>query len=83
LSGVQIAERRGRYGANVLPTPRRTSLALRFLRQFTDMFAVLLIAALSRQLDENERADAVRMRWAADALRRAGDRGRAPMGGGT
>ncbi len=45
LSGAQVAERRGRYGANVLPTPRRTSLVLRFLRQFTDMFAVLLIAA--------------------------------------
>lgn len=45
LSGTQVAERRGRYGANALPRPRRTSLVLRFLRQFTDMFAVLLIAA--------------------------------------
>lgn len=45
LSGTQVAERRGRYGANALPTPRRASLVLRFLRQFTDMFAVLLIGA--------------------------------------
>jgi Cation transporter/ATPase, N-terminus len=28
LSGTQVAERRGRYGANVLPTPPWTSVVL-------------------------------------------------------
>jgi V/A-type H+/Na+-transporting ATPase subunit D len=58
----------------------------RRLRALSDRWIPRLEAALAqltRQLDENERADAVRMRWAADAQRRAGPGDPAPMGGRT
>lgn len=45
LSGDTAGERLRRYGPNALPAPRRTPLVVRFARQFTDLFAVLLLAA--------------------------------------
>jgi Ca2+-transporting ATPase len=48
VRGLAAAEAAGRLaaaGRNVLPAPRRTPLVVRFLAQFTDLFAVLLVAA--------------------------------------
>lgn len=45
LSEEQAAERRARFGANALPPPRRSGLWRRFLAQFTDLFAIVLLVA--------------------------------------
>jgi V/A-type H+-transporting ATPase subunit D len=61
LEGCRVVD------AEVVETRRR-------LRALSDRWIPRLetaLARLTRQLDENERADAVRMRWAADAQRHA------------
>ncbi len=45
LSAVEAAQRLSHDGRNELPPPRRPSLMLRFARQFTDLFAVMLLVA--------------------------------------
>jgi hypothetical protein len=45
LSPADVITPRARYGVSELPKARRTSRVRRFGRQFTDMFAVLLLAA--------------------------------------
>ena len=45
LTAAQARERLARHGANALPPPHRTPLALRFAAQFTDVFALLLLGA--------------------------------------
>ncbi|MEV0173541.1 cation-transporting P-type ATPase [Streptomyces sp. NPDC050803] len=45
LSAREAALRRARYGPNELPRPRRKGLWRRFAAQFTDLFAVVLLAA--------------------------------------
>jgi calcium-translocating P-type ATPase len=45
LSIQEVPVRLARYGANDLPRPRRRSLLLRFVAQFRDMFAVVLLTA--------------------------------------
>ncbi len=45
LSAVTAADRLRAHGPNALPAPRRTPLLVRFADQFTDVFAILLLAA--------------------------------------
>jgi Ca2+-transporting ATPase len=45
LTAAQVADRRGVAGFNELPQPGRRRLWRRFARQFTDLFAVVLIVA--------------------------------------
>jgi calcium-translocating P-type ATPase len=45
LAPADVAERRERFGANELPRPRRRRIWRRFLGQFTDLFAVVLLVA--------------------------------------
>src|SRR6266540_1581456 len=45
LSASQVRLRQERYGPNELPTPRKKGLWRRFVAQFTDLFAVVLIIA--------------------------------------
>ncbi|HEY7487184.1 MAG TPA: cation-transporting P-type ATPase [Streptosporangiaceae bacterium] len=45
LTGVEAATRLTRDGRNELPPPHRRSPARRFLAQFTDLFAVVLLVA--------------------------------------
>ncbi|MFF1296293.1 MULTISPECIES: cation-translocating P-type ATPase [unclassified Streptomyces] len=45
LSSREADVRRGRDGPNELPRPRRKGLGRRFMAQFTDLFAIVLIAA--------------------------------------
>ncbi|OGA27914.1 MAG: ATPase [Betaproteobacteria bacterium RIFCSPLOWO2_02_FULL_68_150] len=45
LSAAEAQRRLAEYGANRLETPERTPLALRFARQFTHFFALILWAA--------------------------------------
>ena len=45
LASADAAERLERHGANELPRPPRRPISLRFLEQFTDLFAVVLLMA--------------------------------------
>ncbi|NBM18828.1 HAD-IC family P-type ATPase [Streptomyces sp. GC420] len=45
LTAADAGERRLRYGPNELPQPRRHGVWRKFLAQFTDLFAVVLIVA--------------------------------------
>lgn len=45
LTGAEAARRLAVQGRNELPPPRRASLAGRFLAQFTDLFAVVLLVS--------------------------------------
>jgi len=45
LSAVDAAQRLAEVGANELPPPRHPPLWLRFAKQFTDLFAVVLLVA--------------------------------------
>ncbi len=45
LSGEEATARKARFGPNALPAPPRPSVWWRFLRQFRDLFAVLLLVA--------------------------------------
>ncbi|MGE5829639.1 MAG: cation-transporting P-type ATPase, partial [Micromonosporaceae bacterium] len=45
LTSVEAAARRSTYGRNELPRPRPRRLWRRFLAQFTDLFAVVLLAS--------------------------------------
>ncbi|GAB3430735.1 cation-translocating P-type ATPase [Flindersiella endophytica] len=45
LSAGQVAERARRYGPNTLPKARRRSPVLLIAKQFTDLFAIVLLAA--------------------------------------
>jgi P-type Ca2+ transporter type 2C len=45
LSAATAGQRLAERGPNALPAPHRTPLAVRFATQFTDVFAILLLAA--------------------------------------
>jgi Ca2+-transporting ATPase len=45
LTSLEAAQRLFQYGANELPATRSRPVILRFLAQFTDLFAVVLLAA--------------------------------------
>jgi Ca2+-transporting ATPase len=45
LSAADVAARRAQFGPNELPQPRPRRLIRRFLAQFTDLFAVVLLVA--------------------------------------
>ncbi|MGI5466605.1 cation-translocating P-type ATPase [Streptomyces sp. CA-132043] len=45
LSSSQVQERQQRFGRNELPRPRRRRIWRRFLAQFTDLFALVLLVA--------------------------------------
>jgi calcium-translocating P-type ATPase len=45
LSSDEATKRWSRSGPNILPAPPRTPLVVRFAKQFTDLFALLLLAA--------------------------------------
>lgn len=45
LSDIEVTDRQKKYGPNVLVENKRTSLILSFLKQFTDLLIIILIAA--------------------------------------
>ena len=45
LPSADVAARRERFGPNELPRPRRRRIWRRFIAQFTDLFAVVLLVA--------------------------------------
>ena len=58
LSGAEVAARREKYGANVLPSPRPPHLLAVYLRQFKSPLIYLLVAAAVVSLVIGEIADA-------------------------